>query len=104
MTCEERSGFLFAHECDRPAAWQCTACGKSICFEHTRMGANGYTCITCMRAQPERQEDDNVSDDPYFYGVAGYSASYYDADDYAAFDTSSDAADDAPTGSDLGAS
>ena len=49
MSCQERSGFLFAHDCDRPAAWACTQCAKMICAEHTRMSEQGYTCISCLR-------------------------------------------------------
>ena len=30
MTCMERSGFLFAHGCDRPASLGCGICGKTI--------------------------------------------------------------------------
>jgi hypothetical protein len=108
MICEERSGFLFAHACDRTAVWQCVQCGKNICFEHTRMGAGGNTCIACLRppaAQPE-QDSRQAGDDPYFYASDGYDADgYYDADDYRVFDEASaaDATDEGDT-SDFGAS
>jgi hypothetical protein len=71
MICEERSGFLFAHACDRTAVWQCSQCGKNICYEHTRMGEGGNTCIACVRPsaarRTERNEEDydDTSDDPY---------------------------------------
>jgi hypothetical protein len=105
VTCEERSGLLFAHACDRPSLYGCTVCGKAICIEHTRMSASGPTCIACVAtAEPGTDSDD----DPYFYrhGRDDYhSRSYYDADDRDAFenDTTDDASDSAAEG-DLGAS
>ena len=48
LGCDDRSGFLFAHACDRPAAGACSVCGKPICTQHTRMSAQGPTCITCL--------------------------------------------------------
>ena len=136
--CADRSGFLFAHACDRPPASVCATCGKPICLEHTRMTQAGPTCITCLR----RQDDDTASDcsdssrssgsgtststdseaepdfrpaggqfggagataewgaeapaaareDPYFYGAAADRESYYDADDFRAFDVATAAA------------
>ena len=49
LACGDRSGFLFAHACDRPAAGACASCGRPICVEHTRMGPAGPTCIACLR-------------------------------------------------------
>ena len=117
MSCQERSGFLFAHDCDRAAVWNCSVCGKSICGEHTRMGDAGPTCIGCLRTtmaqQQEQQQqqqnqqgtsDTDTTDDPYLYSDDDYySTSYYDADDYGAFEASADASDSGPEG-DLGAS
>lgn len=87
LACADRSGFLFAHACDRPAAGACSRCGTPICAEHTRMGAQGPTCITCLHGgQAEAEARD---DDPYFYGDDDErAAAYYDADDYRAFDPS----------------
>jgi hypothetical protein len=97
MSCQERSGFLFAHACDQPAAWACTRCAKMICAAHTRTTAEGQCCIGCARevmATQEQQQNQQQqqtdgyrdTDDPYFY-YAG-SRSTYDADDRRAFDTS----------------
>jgi len=133
LACGDRSGFLFAHACDRPATGACAVCGRPICIEHTRMGSAGPTCISCLRgesagdrdrstgsdsttsgdragvapedsgAPPEghfggagasaswpAQEGERAelakSDDPYFFGGGPDRASYYDADDYRAFD------------------
>ncbi len=102
LACADRSGFLFAHACDRPAAGACSVCGKPICPEHTRMDAKGPTCITCLRDDDDDTdadsdtdtEDDTTSgrgeDDPYFYGGRERLAAAYDADDYRAFDPTPD--------------
>jgi hypothetical protein len=108
VNCEERSGFLFAHACDRAATGTCSHCDKSICVEHTRFGSSGPLCITCMRtttdedpnADPQAQAARQNPDDPYFYG-SRYDDSF-DADDYSAFDES-DSSEGAAEG-DLGAS
>lgn len=57
LTCADRSGFLFAHACDRPALGACSTCGKSICVEHMRTTASGPTCISCMRGTTDRDPD-----------------------------------------------
>ena len=99
LACGDRSGFLFAHACDRPAAGACSVCHKPICTEHTRMAAGGPTCISCLRdgehdAETDTGDDDTTSsrgeDDPYFYGGPERAAAYYDADDYRAFDPTPD--------------
>lgn len=63
LVCADRSGFLFAHACDRPAAGVCTVCGKPICAQHTRVGATGPTCIGCLRggAGDELRDRDHSS-------------------------------------------
>jgi hypothetical protein len=102
LACGDRSGFLFAHACDRPAAGACSVCGKPICPDHTRMGAQGPTCITCLRDDDDDTDTETDSgddgetakgrgeDDPYFYGGPARAAAYYDADDYRAFDPTPD--------------
>ena len=35
--CNETTGFLFKHECLRPASAICSVCGKPLCDEHTRL-------------------------------------------------------------------
>jgi hypothetical protein len=57
LTCDDRSGFLFAHACDQPAIGTCSVCAKSICMQHTRATASGPTCITCMRDDTDRDSD-----------------------------------------------
>jgi hypothetical protein len=138
LACGDRSGFLFAHACDRPAAGACAICSRPICIEHTRMGSSGPTCITCLRddGSTDRSSSDHGStgsghssdagghrgaggdiategqyggagasadwagrpeatakaDDPYFFDGGPERATYYDADDYAAFDAVASAA------------
>jgi hypothetical protein len=58
LHCSDRSGFLFAHACDRPAAGTCSRCNKPICVEHTRTAPTGPTCISCLR----RRDSDSSSD------------------------------------------
>jgi len=93
LACGDRSGFLFAHACDRPATGACSVCHKPICMEHTRMAAGGPTCITCLRDHDDNDADDDAADDgaddPYFYG-GRERAAYYDADDYRAFEPAPD--------------
>ena len=106
LACADRSGFLFAHACDRPAAGTCSVCHKPICTEHTRMGAQGVTCVTCLRGDDDGNDVDSdtdsddsdsheplqgrAEDDPSVYGGQARAAGYYDADDYRAFDPTPD--------------
>ena len=88
MNCQERSGFLFAHPCDRLAAWTCSTCQKQVCDAHVRNVAGRSQCITCMKTaglQPPPPPG-GVYDDPYWYSRYHYrDYSYYDLDDYRSF-------------------
>jgi len=95
MTCQERSGFLFAHPCDRPSAWKCHSCMRDICDSHIRHIDEIPWCVSCLKKQnvtppgPRGAQTQGYYsyDDPYWYAglyLAGYS--FYDADDYRAFD------------------
>lgn len=86
MNCEDRSGFLFAHECTRPATVSCTDCGKHLCALHLRGEGGRPLCVKCAAAAGSGVPP--TSQDPYAYGLgAGYVA--YDAADAAAFGPSS---------------
>lgn len=94
--CQERSGFLFAHDCDWPAQWSCERCGKRICERHTHQDEQARQCITCSKQQRAGRTDeqgtagarDPYVRDPYWYATSHYPGYYgYDADDYGAFDT-----------------
>ncbi len=63
ITCGDRSGFLFAHACDRLATGQCVQCAKPICVEHTRITETGPTCITCLRSAVRDRDDDSSGRD-----------------------------------------
>jgi hypothetical protein len=110
MMCEERTGFLFAHACERPSVWGCSACGKPICAEHTRLTDTGNTCIACARTQQQQIADQNnqqvagtgPTNDPYFYDW-GHRRSY-DVDDYKSFDHTSNQSSASEPEGDLGAS
>ncbi len=83
MSCMERSGFLFAHDCDQPGIAVCAQCGKAICALHQRESAGRILCIACFRADGAAQP---ANDDPYFYAerhVPGWQR--WDSADRAAF-------------------
>jgi hypothetical protein len=120
VSCEERSGFLFAHACDRPVAWSCATCGKSICAEHTRMTESGYGCISCVRLQGEQTDQereqqqqqqqqqgqgqpDRTTDDPYFYADDDYDNTW-DPSDRRAFSSRSTSSSTDESEGDFGAS
>jgi hypothetical protein len=77
--CQERAGFLFAHDCPRPAAQQCARCAKPICTRHGHPSASGEVlCTTCFKEQHVSEggpgsdaPPDEVADNPYLY------SSYY---------------------------
>ncbi|MFH1747791.1 MAG: hypothetical protein ABIG44_12215 [Planctomycetota bacterium] len=68
--CQERTGFLFSHNCDCLAAYSCASCGKEICDRHMHETESGTMCTTCAKAT--RRASREPIDDPYFY-----SGSYY---------------------------
>ena len=111
MACQERSGFLFSHECDQPSKDFCSQCKKALCELHGRV-ADGVTyCPPCAKSQGvsetvtrkgkavKRRRDDgyyDLYDDPYWYrdryGSDHYT--YYDSTDFGSFQQSeSDPAD-----------
>jgi hypothetical protein len=67
--CQERAGFLFAHDCPRSATLSCTRCAKPICSEHSRFVEEEELCVECARAAQADPDDD----DPLLY-----SSHYYD--------------------------
>ena len=89
MNCQERSGFLFAHPCDRLAAWTCATCQKQVCDAHVRNHQGQPQCITCMKTAgypPTAPVAGGPYDDPYWYSHYHYrDYSYYDLDDYRSF-------------------
>jgi hypothetical protein len=61
LHCADRSGFLFAHACDRPPVGACSRCNKPICAEHTRQSPSGPTCIACLRSADRDSSHDSTS-------------------------------------------
>lgn len=59
LRCQDRSGFLFSHPCDRLATGQCVTCGKMICVEHTRLTETGPRCVSCLRDEQWRTDRDH---------------------------------------------
>ena len=74
--CNEKSGFLFSHACDRLPVQNCNRCQKPICQEHAHTHESGMVCTTCARKLDDRYERrgnrhryyDGYYGDPYFYG------------------------------------
>ena len=85
--CQETSGFLFSHPCDRFATQQCFRCQKPICEDHGQETPEGVVCTTCLKKQKQAESQANRDDrttttsdyghtyygsDPYFYGTHYY--------------------------------
>lgn len=89
MNCQERRGFLFAHDCGEPASTGCFRCKKGICQAHQHMTEEGPLCLSCAdQAKVVPPEDRRRS--PYTYAGAYFDGySYYDADDYGVFERTS---------------
>ncbi len=100
MTCQERSGFLFSHDCDLPAIASCEKCARRICSAHQRFANGRSMCISCERALGRTEED---RDDPYFYADTHFPGwSRWEESDYRAFDASAAAAAAAGTDRETG--
>ena len=81
--CNEKAGFLFSHECDRPPSAKCTHCTKPICKKHTTRRQDGVTLLCTACTKKAAAEDPGGShsyshDDPYYYGSHYYGDRYYD--------------------------
>ena len=92
MNCQERSGFLFAHDCDRPSENRCQECRRNICSQHTR-GAS--LCVSCYRKQVGAKGDRPGTaarrNDPYWLAYDSYDDyHYYDSRDMRVFDRAED--------------
>ena len=73
--CNEKSGFLFSHECFHPPDGQCGKCQKPVCEEHSHSDGGIVICTTCVRKSRQRDGTQTHDDHhPYFYG--GYYAGY----------------------------
>ncbi len=75
--CNETTGFLFKHQCDRYPQKRCEACNKPICPDHERPLDGMILCVACNRAETRRRglkvrPQRGYDDDPYFYGGTYY--------------------------------
>ena len=84
--CNERSGFLFSHGCDRPVSQSCDLCQKPVCHDHSHLRETGTICKACAKLDMKQhkvhgerrvQRDNDWDNDPYFY--SGY---YYNGYGY----------------------
>ncbi len=78
--CNETTGFLFRHRCDRYPEKRCEACNNPICPEHERPLDGMILCVTCNQAESKRRglkarPRRGYDDDTYFYG-GGYYPGY----------------------------
>ena len=96
-TCNEKSGFLFSHECLQTPVSTCNLCAKPICGQHTHeFESRGKLCTTCAKKRDQRgrgtknspspgrsQRESGHGDfsEPYFYGGYYFGMSYYDSYD-----------------------
>lgn len=103
MTCQDRTGFLFAHACDRLAAWKCGGCAKEVCDDHMRRQGASTLCATCWKKSvppPDpavAAQQPGLFYDPFWYSHYHYNRySYYDVDDYRVFHRSSSSGSSRP--------
>lgn len=77
--CNETSGFLFSHPCDRMSVAECGQCERPVCNDHAHVtdAAGATLCTSCVKKsrkinrRHQRQRgyhDSDFYDDPYFYG------------------------------------
>jgi hypothetical protein len=92
MTCQDRTGFLFAHACDRLAAWKCGSCAKEVCDDHMRREGAATLCASCWKKSVPPPQPGVAAqapifyNDPFWYSHYHYNAyPYYDLDDYRVF-------------------
>lgn len=80
--CNEKSGFLFSHDCYMVPHETCHSCQKPICLEHSHQENGATTCTSCTKKRRSRsggtgggQRSGRHKDyDPYFY--SGYYHGY----------------------------
>lgn len=92
-SCNEKSGFLFSHECYLAPAGSCTQCQKPVCRDHSHElvdRAGEVLCTSCAKKDRKRHRrggtgkgtsrlDQHDYDEPYFYGGYYYGTVYYES-------------------------
>ena len=91
--CNEKSGFLFSHECFLASAANCSRCQKPVCQDHSHEIVDhpgDFLCTSCTKKDLQRhpgksrgasrssRPDHDDYDEPYFYGGYYYGSVYYD--------------------------
>ncbi|MCP4175389.1 MAG: hypothetical protein GY758_31965 [Fuerstiella sp.] len=86
--CNEKSGFLFSHECFQPPVDSCNMCSKPVCQEHSHSDGAAVVCTSCAKKDQQRVHERGGSrrgrsryyddHDPYFYGGYYYGSGYHD--------------------------
>ena len=56
--CQDKAGFLFAHDCPRSAAQECTRCLKAICDGHSHLVDEVLLCTGCASNDDDDDEED----------------------------------------------
>ena len=88
--CNEKSGFLFSHECYRSPEASCDSCQKPVCEDHSHEIEGIVLCTACAKKDRQRRGRDESGQryghsryhndhDPYFYGGYYYGYGYYDS-------------------------
>jgi hypothetical protein len=84
--CNEKSGFLFSHECFQSPVNKCNMCGKPVCQEHSHSDGAAVVCTSCAKKDHKRAQERggrrrsryHDDHDPYFYGGYYYGYGYHD--------------------------
>ena len=92
--CNEKSGFLFNHDCYRAPVGNCSSCEKPVCDEHSYYVDDVVLCTRCVKKSPNQPQQGQGQqlqsrrnrgrdshyyyyDDPYFYGGYYYGYGYH---------------------------
>lgn len=84
--CNEKSGFLFSHECFNVPTSNCDRCQKPICYEHAHEDGKVMICTTCAKKRQSRDRGRSGGrggrshfdhHDPYFYSGYYYGHGYH---------------------------
>jgi hypothetical protein len=60
--CQQSTGFLFSHDCGRPAAAACMKCGKRVCDMHLTALGTELVCSTCAEDDDDDEDEDEDGD------------------------------------------
>ena len=83
--CNEKSGFLFSHECFQSPVNKCNMCGKPVCQEHSHSDGAAVVCTSCAKKDHKRAQERggrrrsryHDDHDPYHYDHGYHDDGYY---------------------------